>query len=96
MTNDYTPTTSDIRSWWAEDQNRTHGDGDEAHMAEFDRWLADHDKNECEAAFKKAAKIAERWVEESTTVIRYTDKPIVTAIRLTMTEDIAKAIRNEI
>ena len=39
MTDDYTPTTAEVREWWAEDQDRTHGMADEAHMAEFDRWL---------------------------------------------------------
>ncbi|GAB3125854.1 hypothetical protein [Glaciibacter psychrotolerans] len=36
---EYTPTTADIREWWAEDQNRTHGEGDGAHAEEFNRWL---------------------------------------------------------
>lgn len=37
---DYTPTTKDVREEWIYAQDMTHGEGDDFHGAEFDRWFA--------------------------------------------------------
>lgn len=75
MADEYTPTTSGVREVWIEIQDTTHGEGDEFHGAEFDRWLAQHD---AEVAAKAQLDLLGDLLAKGLEDVRYTlnDYPI--------------------
>lgn len=63
MTNEYTPTTEEVRDGFATEQLAAWRDG--RLLAEFDRWLAAHDAGVRATALEEAAQIAEAYQREA-------------------------------
>lgn len=54
---DHTPTIGEVRDTYADDQAKYRGRGVENAYADFDRWLADHDRRVRAEALRNAAPI---------------------------------------
>ena len=63
MTSDYTPTTDEVREAWltAEYEERDWSTSDDDLRAEFDRWLAEHDRKVAERAWYEGWDASERF-----------------------------------